>query len=335
MSGCTPDEKEKKYDFFKDMDKYLKYEKDLEVNYEGDSSIINCAFTLSGFYGDNVKPATVCRKFKYLTKLIYTKRLEDLPNFNMYLSYWLNAELAKIHDINTCAKFFYRTLQVKDPKFRAEYSSTIKIHDIPENDLITMNVMYTLYKKYNEINEIINNNTPDVKKCIQLSSECVQIYKEIENVCSQGKTDACIVLNDFESKYKELISNPTTVSKCGNKPLPSLKGDEAAPPRGSTVLDGRISQIIEIKQPSDGASSGSSIDIQSMIIPVFAILGTFIITFMLYKFTSFGSWIEFRIKKKKNILNNVDGESNHSQDTSEYEHTIADNISYIISYNSP
>ncbi|SBT51520.1 PIR Superfamily Protein [Plasmodium ovale wallikeri] len=335
MSGCTPDDSEKKYDFFKDMDKYFKFEKDLEENYEGDSSIINCAFTLSGFYGDNVKPATVCRKFKYLTKLIYTKKLDDSPNYNMYLSYWLNAELDKIDNINTCAKFFYRTLQVNDPKFKSEYSSRIKIHDIRENDLITMNEMYILYKKYNEINEIINNNTPDVGKCIQLSSECVHKYKEIESVCSQGNTDACTVLNDFESKYKKLISNPTTISKCGNKPLPALKGGEAALQRGSTDLGERRSEIIEKKEPSDGVNSGSSIDIQSMIIPVFAILGTFIITFILYKFTSFGSWIGFRIKKKKNIWNNIDGESNHSQDISEYEHNIAENISYLISYNSP
>ncbi|SBS99025.1 PIR protein [Plasmodium ovale] len=332
--SCPYDDEKGNYDFFSYMDKYMKLDKDADLNYSNDNYSNTCDSVIHDYPGNIEKYINVCKNFKYLIKLLYNEKFHSDSIYSDYLSYWLNDKLSAIPDNITCAKFFYQTIKTKDRTFNSTYSSRVNVHNIKPDDLSTLRTLYTLHKKYNEISNFIDSRDSKEIDFMHLSNECNQKYKEVEAVCSQGNVHLCNALKNFERKYKELIAKSTISNKCGNKPLIPLKEDETASQQDSTFLDERqTSRLSELKvEPSVGLKGGSYIDIQNIIIPVFAILGMCLASFILYKFTSFRSCISFRIKRKKTFWNNLDDESDHLLDASEYEHNISENMSYHFSY---
>ncbi|SBS79984.1 PIR Superfamily Protein [Plasmodium ovale curtisi] len=337
MTRCLPEDKEEKYDFFKHADKYIKHEKSAEENYDSVTSNTFCNDMARRFSVDTDKLTSICRIFKRLIQSLYANNLEDTSRNNEhddYLSYWLSFKLKEIDETDACAKTFYQSMLANDLAFKRKYHSRIKIRNIGQDDLSKMKALYVMYKKYNEINNLIDSIQSIENNCMQLSNECVEEYKEVKDNCPKINDNFCKALTEFEDKYKELSKKSTASSKCGNKPLSPLKEGEYTSPLTSTELEGQRQKVLDATVESSEEPEGGSIDMQSIIIPVFSILGIGLIKFILFKFTSFGSWINFSNKKKKQIWNNLKGENDHLLDTSEYEQNISDNISYHISYKS-
>ncbi|SBT57213.1 PIR Superfamily Protein [Plasmodium ovale wallikeri] len=335
MTRCLPEGEEEKYDFFKHADKYIKHEKSAEESYNTADSNTFCDNMARGFSVDTDKLTSICKIFKRLIQFLYTDSLEGASRNNEhddYLSYWLSFKLKEIDETDACAKTFYQSMVATDLEFKSTYHSKIKIRNIGEDEFSKIKALYVMYKKYNEINNLIDNKGSMENNCMELSNECVKQYKEVEKNCPKINDNFCKALTEFEGKYKELSKKSTASSKCDNKPLPPLKESDITSPVTRTELDGQPQKVLDSRVESSEEPEGGSIDMQSIIIPVFSILGICLIKFILFKFTSFGSWISFPNKKKKHICNNLNGENDHLLDISEYEQNIADNISYHISY---
>lgn len=274
------------YDFFKHADKYIKYEKSAEENYNSADSNNICDVTASKFLGDTVKLTNVCKIFKRLIQLLYTYILEHTSTKNEdndYMSYWLSYKLNGIVDSSACAKTFYQSMLVNDLAFKRKYHSRIKIRNIGQDDLSKMKALYVMYKKYNEIKNLIDGIQPIENNCMHLSNECVNQYKEVEKNCPKNNDNFCKALAEFEGKYKELSEKCMTSNKCGNKPLPPLKANDLTSPVTRTELDGQPQKVLDAKVESSEEPEGGSIDMQSIIIPVFSILGICLIKFILFK----------------------------------------------------
>ncbi|SBT56184.1 PIR Superfamily Protein [Plasmodium ovale wallikeri] len=84
----------------------------------------------------------------------------------------------------------------------------------------------------------------------------------------------------------------------------------------------------------EDSKSPSDFDTQSITIGSVTTLGISFILFILYKFTSFGQFLLYRMNKNESVWENMDEEMNRSTHASEYEHINSGNSSYNVLYNS-
>ncbi|SBS81972.1 PIR Superfamily Protein [Plasmodium ovale curtisi] len=128
-----------------------------------------------------------------------------------------------------------------------------------------------IYSMNEYLDKIKNKNTPCTDKCCPHAKECVRIYDGYIDACYTDSTDdLCKALQIFKNDYEELMEN----TNCEEE--------------------------IKILTPPKERNSGVTV-----LIPFFMILVISICSFILYKFTPFGSWLDIKIQKKKNILKNL------------------------------
>ncbi|KMZ76971.1 hypothetical protein PVIIG_06148 [Plasmodium vivax India VII] len=165
----------------------------------------------------------LCGKFKFLYDLIFVSFGEYASRNNEnseYINYWLNKQLKSKRTLNISAPVFYKKIITND-MFFDEQKKLIpqKIHDIEEEHLKKMNILYDLNTIYHNIKFTPYN---DEEKCNSHSDECVQKFREAIESCSTSKNDKyCEALKSFKNKYEE-YNGDDTFGGCNKKYLSKL-----------------------------------------------------------------------------------------------------------------
>ncbi|SBT01231.1 PIR Superfamily Protein [Plasmodium ovale curtisi] len=346
---CSYEVDEEKYEFFKHIDDYIKYD-DLAVqnevihSYNLNFNFIQKHYVAHGSGKEEdeqkfVDLKKLCNKFVYLIDTL-SKRNEG-STFNAdydidYLNYWLNSRIHEIDPGSICKKVFFKNFIVDNITKENLNKLKGKIHDIEESELKKMDALYTLHKFYNKIDKIISSSESNKEDVIQQAHNCVEMYKTVKDKCPDNRTKFCNKLKSFQQKYEAISLCNYKLENWKKEKLPSLTGenDISIQDCGSSAnaTERPLAQVSGAEDQRIGESS--NIDMNNITIGAASTIGISFICFIFYRFTSFGPWIRSRISKNENILGILGEDMNYFSHSSEYDHIDPENMSYNIAYNS-
>ncbi|SBT83662.1 PIR protein [Plasmodium ovale] len=314
----TKDENYELYDKFPD---YLRLETSfLTKKEEIEKYNEECAIIDKEYLGKFTDCKDVCAKFKCIAiqflNVFKSDESESVNGFS-FLNFWLNYQLMNIPKSIVSARQFYDKLKGKDHSFDSENKLIDKISDIEEKNLTNIVMLYNLYKKYNEIYDIINNSANSEKNCLDYPEQCAQLFEEANKKCSKDNINFCKALNKFKEKYEYMFQG-TAYENCKlDKNLPMI------------VYSDPLSHETELEEDydsSEGLHMGSgdhaiSAHLRNIIVIIFTLISFFLIFLILYKATPFGiyfrrqirrvkeKWINLEyINENKSILQNISSE---------------------------
>ncbi|SBT72701.1 PIR protein [Plasmodium ovale] len=342
--GCSYE-----YEFFKHIDDYIKYD-NLEVqnevirSYNLNFNFIQEHYAVHGSGKDederkNRKLIEVFNKFVYLYESIINRNggttFNDYYDID-YLNYWLNSRIHEIDPGSICKQVFFKNFIVNNINKENLNKLKGKIHDITESELKKLDALYTLHKFYNKIDKIISSNESNKEDVIQPARNCVEIYKTVKDKCLENSTKFCDKLKSFQQKYETIRLCDYKLEKWKKEKLPSLTGENDILIQdcrsSANATEGPSAQVS--REEDQGIGETSNNDMNNITIGAVSTIGISFISFIFYRFTSFGPWIRSRISNNENILGNLGEDMNHFSPTSEYDHIDSENMSYNIVYNS-
>ncbi|SBT83518.1 PIR protein [Plasmodium ovale] len=335
--GCDTELYRKNYEFINSIDEYIKYDELTEKNGSSDIQGLNYNF-INNFNEtkfDDLKKLS--NKFIYLVDAL-SKRYESSP-FNDdtdfdYLNYWLNARIHEIEPESICKKQFFQNLRSTYRGIHNWSKLSSRIYDIEAKDLIDMNTIYNLYKNFKVFNEKIKESTPKEEEYMIYAKNCVQDYQKLKNKCTENKAKFCDILTNFKNKYEAIDLCKYSLERKTKKKLPLLESNPNKAAEDCESPAKKPDAESEDGADAEDSKSPSDFDTQSITIGSVTTLGISFILFILYKFTSFGQFVRYRMNKNESVWENMNEEMYQLTHTSKYEQINSGNISYNISYNS-
>ncbi|CAI7721810.1 PIR protein [Plasmodium vivax] len=212
--GCSTTIKNDSYDFFDNIDKYIKYSDDLV----SDGNKLDPADDCDSFSTEYTKDNTdigkkICEQFiKLCNKLPYLKNSnindQSYRNDWNFLSYWLNIKLRE-NELNRtiCPNDFYDGMESHCMNTLSRFvSSTNLIYHINEDDLNRMKALYILHNNYSKLDTILNNSTsPKPELLLEPSDICSYTYSSAKYMCDDKYKEYCKQLDKFKTKYEKLF----------------------------------------------------------------------------------------------------------------------------------
>ncbi|KMZ76775.1 hypothetical protein PVIIG_05887 [Plasmodium vivax India VII] len=217
------------YEFFDDVEYYIKIAKNAEGNVE--LSKPDCIAALSAFEGkcdsfvkssrtyitDEIGAKRICEQF---IKLYYSLKDNnkcinkgdfDYNKCSKFLNYWINFKLRK--SIKNGDSTFCNVYGHLDGQLTGNEKYNIYlgfIDDIDKDDLYKMNILYNLYVNYSELKTIINTTPQQLKRSLlPFSTECCTYYIQAKYICNDDNNKEsmfCQKLKSFKSKYNDLYN---------------------------------------------------------------------------------------------------------------------------------
>ncbi|VUZ99426.1 PIR protein [Plasmodium vivax] len=232
----------------------------------GRDNTTECNYIRSLFF-DYSEFVVTCQKIvKYLTHITSSTDEDNLNENCTYLNYRLNYEIQKIiKNVEYTSQIYNEVIK----GFTTYFDSKIKkcmgnMKHINSNELVELKKLIELHENFD--NFLNDKYKTDDKHCIY-GKKCVESYLTYIDDCYYDYDRTfCKLLEKFREDYNDEAER---VINCQNvsRDLPPIK-------KGSKAT--------------------------AIMVPIFfTSLTIFSIVFLLYKFTSFQSWINPRIKKKK------------------------------------
>ncbi|SBT52750.1 PIR Superfamily Protein [Plasmodium ovale wallikeri] len=193
-----------------------------------------------------------------------------------FLNYWLYSDDVLKDRNNFNAVAFYETLKSDD---KHSYFFNIDVcggnmEHISKDIIENIQKLIKLHEKFNKIDPKKEQLNDECEEPL----ECANLYEEyMEEFCVDINNVFCVELENFKPKYDAYMEN----KKCNDNVPKTLK----------------YIQRVNIAA--------------AVALPFVIILVVPFITFILYKFTSFGPWLLPRIRKNNRILDNLNDENNH------------------------
>ncbi|SBT52029.1 PIR Superfamily Protein [Plasmodium ovale wallikeri] len=240
-------------------------------------SVTNDAYTqyCDNFYrtkfGNNENFLSSCKKVaKYLNHLNKGELTAERFNRCKHLNYLLNSN----EEYNTIPN--YNTSHLIDAyeelTKKINHACFYHIKKINEDTLRKLKDINNMHEYFNKIKD---NSTSCSTECCSHASSCTKIYDSYITNCSVASTDhLCNELVNFKSEYDNIMQ--------------------------SIECQG-VSKILT--PPKEQYSS------VTLLIPLIIILVISVFSFIFYKFTPLGSWLDLQIAKKKKIWNYLQKES--------------------------
>ncbi|SBT51488.1 PIR Superfamily Protein [Plasmodium ovale wallikeri] len=282
------------------------------------------------------KLSNLCRKVEY--KLKHFSDIKSVCNtipdkkFCDYFNYWLGNEVRNINTnsnkvmgiANTfnmiASSLVYNGCTCKKGNFtNAQFSKCKQFFDFTEN--------------LEGINNIKNKfTTSDDNFYCTYIKKAVNEYNKImmDGLC---KNNSCVYYAEFQgfkNRYNELYSSLN--SKCWND-LPCLvneQGKYEPPCKPPSYGDPQMARLNTQLPHTEGSDSESTN--HALITSVCTVLLMSAFTFILYKFSPFGSWLHHKVLKKKNALDNIDEEDYQFLHPFVVENLNSDEKTYNISH---
>ncbi|KMZ95099.1 hypothetical protein PVMG_05971 [Plasmodium vivax Mauritania I] len=275
------------------------------------------------------KRANICSRFHYLIKkllkLAPSQSYVDEKFHFEYLNYWINYELHKVKD-NIDPKVFLQDMRVYDPRNPLLSKLNPKLSYIDEDEIKNMYSLFYLYKDYIYIKDSITGENANKEQFLRYTKHCVDKYQPLEKNCLNKTTSFCKALCNFRKKYEEIKLSDEIINDWADTTLPSLSKYANAqvndPQLSSTLVHPALADTESsgrVNRNPEKSSESQERDNEVQVTP---------------GFTSLGSRFRSQNKGKKYIKDNFDQQSNNFLDTSEYQYTPEENMSYNISYNS-
>ncbi|SBS94831.1 PIR Superfamily Protein [Plasmodium ovale curtisi] len=222
-------------------------------------------------FGSNQNFLSSCNKVaKYLKHLNKTEFTTDRFKRCKHLNYLLNSN----KEYNTIPNYNTSTLinAYEELTNKIKHPCYYHIKKINENTLRKLKEINNMYEYFNKVK---NSSTSCSNDCCSHASSCTKIYDSYITNCSVDSTDhLCNELVNFKSEYDNLMQ--------------------------SIECQG-VSRILT--PPKEHYSS------ITILIPLIIILVISISSFIFYKFTPLGSWLNLQISNKKKIWNYLQIES--------------------------
>ncbi|CAI7724062.1 Plasmodium vivax Vir protein, putative [Plasmodium vivax] len=214
---CKEDTKEEIYDFFDNIDRYIKDGKSIEPTLTEVESFEDCssfAETWGKSSGNDVMAKKLCNIFTSIYnklkhgKANYKKDINYRKDFS-FLNYWINWKKREGQfNESTCIDDFYTNIENHVLFILGfEFENTL-IYDIDKYELNKMNKLYNLYEKYTKLNAVIDSTIDlDKESFLSLSTACCTDYNDANYTCNGGNNNDskfCEKLKTFQSKYEGL-----------------------------------------------------------------------------------------------------------------------------------
>ncbi|SCA83497.1 hypothetical protein, conserved [Plasmodium vivax] len=216
--GCDAKIKSDSYDFFKDIENYIKKANDAQQNKATTEITSNCEgfyMTMKSSFEDKQIGVSVCESIIKLYKNLNNLKAEstcskDYKNECGFFNYWVNSKIAEsMSNESNSIQTIYNGIESQFSTVDGYGININFICNINKDDLHKMNILYRLYKNYTDLNDILDNLIPDVKvKSLSLSTACCTDYIKASYICNHDNKKKnpifCEKLEAFESKYKQL-----------------------------------------------------------------------------------------------------------------------------------
>ncbi|CAI7719088.1 PIR protein [Plasmodium vivax] len=219
---CSTIIKNDSYDFFDNINEYIKHSDDAVNDVSKLDTEDNCN-SFSGMYanGNNNVWTNICEQFIKVCKQLPRIKNNDEHDTNYikdwnFLSYWLNIKLRENNLYgNTCPNSFYSGMENHCIKTLPFSSQTNFIYNINKEDLGRMEVLYILHENYSKLDKIINDSTPPKPELLlKLSGACSDNYIKAKYMCYGNYNKFCEKLDNFKRKYEGLFK---TAQSKGNQ----------------------------------------------------------------------------------------------------------------------
>ncbi|CAI7722655.1 PIR protein [Plasmodium vivax] len=316
---------EKDYKIFDIMDKKYIYKAVISVNSDMSESssannfIINCDGP-----GITSRTKTVCQNFNKLIRSLCSSKSAMLMNKCLndsdydYLNFWVNYELngKSFIDNSSIEGEFKANMKNEIPECVSndKLKNALKIF-IPE-DLKKMKILDELYKSYHKMHELIfSTSTEEVHNFLEYSKQSVTTYngaiKQYRNVNVYFDN----ALMTFKRTYEELPSKAFSKNRSYVSCIAKIPEDPNTTELTFYTIGDNRNKIILI----------------SLFGSVIAVV---LILIYFYRFTSFGTLMRARSRKKKKKFHNQDDNMKNSQCINDPNIISYNNRKYNLAYHS-
>ncbi|KMZ87786.1 hypothetical protein PVMG_06200 [Plasmodium vivax Mauritania I] len=219
---CSKRPNEESYEFFENIEDYIKKAKSAEdtSTLPNSESKCNDFMRASGsYFTDRETAEIICKQFiKLYVSLDNVNCVQNrdptLKKCSEFLNYWINFKFREsMKNEDDCVPDVYDHLEVQftgDDDFKMSISN-IYIYDMNNDDLYKMNILYSLYQNYSKLKNIIENKSGSEKpSLLPHSTACCADYIEAKYICNGDNNDEnifCEKLKNFQTKYDALYQN--------------------------------------------------------------------------------------------------------------------------------
>ncbi|VVA00027.1 PIR protein [Plasmodium vivax] len=214
---CTRGSKEGNYEFFERIENYIDKVNEAESS-SSDGEFAECD-DFSEEYQSSFKNKQIAKSLceqliKIYKSLNNSGTTPKCSNNNKngcgFFNYWVNFKISKdMINRRNCINEIYDGFESQCPNaFGVPLDADI-IYNINKDDLHKMNLLYSLYKKYKDIDGILDNSTEETKRLLlSYSTACCTEYLEANYMCNDSNdnnnSQFCTQLNEFKTKYENL-----------------------------------------------------------------------------------------------------------------------------------
>ncbi|KMZ95224.1 hypothetical protein PVMG_05142 [Plasmodium vivax Mauritania I] len=203
----------KEYDFFENIDRYIKDGKSIEDIIEIDNSSTYC-YTFTEIWGKKSGNKEIAKNICYLFVSLYKHLKNEEHNYNKdfaFLNYRVNMKIHEgVFNNDTTVSDFCRHI---DSHVLHDIGYEILddlIYDIDKDELYKMNILYSLYENYSKLYNIINTNPNENKpSLLPFSTKCCNYYNQVKYICNDDnnkESTFCKKLRDFVTKHDGLYN---------------------------------------------------------------------------------------------------------------------------------
>ncbi|SBT73962.1 PIR protein [Plasmodium ovale] len=244
-----------------------------------------------------------------------------------FLYFWMGEKvLEALTDISQFSLTMYKLNNVKDHFEKKGYD--FEIYKVESENFKDLKNVYDYLQNFENIKGYINLNSSCTAKYKKYIEDAISSYTKLKAKCPDKSTDDfCSIFHAFIIKYEK-------------ENFLSLACNGLKPPQEYVERDIEVDFYFETESPSHGRQmntrySGNSSIRSNIMTFVYPLMATFIISFILYKFTSLGSLLRTHLKRGKEKLKNKYEEAYIGySDTSEVDNIYSDDIDQHISYHS-
>ncbi|KMZ95063.1 hypothetical protein PVMG_05590 [Plasmodium vivax Mauritania I] len=156
-----------KYEFFGEIDTFLSLEGQLNIETDVETEAHFCS-TLQIKSNNDAQLASTCKSFVKLFKISKHECGKDFSKYGNkcteFINYWINDKLSSITKYEDVITPFYNQLQTRYKEFDIHDIFKEKIYYIKQETYKNMNILYKLYKIFDEIKESTIKNDNNIEK---------------------------------------------------------------------------------------------------------------------------------------------------------------------------
>ncbi|EDL42668.1 variable surface protein Vir30, putative [Plasmodium vivax] len=202
-----------------------------ELDAQDNCTTFSNAYTSSNFDTGKKVCELFIKLYNSLSNVENGNKPDDTKDWH-FLNYWLNINISKRKlNKSTCATKFSDGLSHHCTyTFSYEFPPEF-IYNIREEELIKMNLLYSLYENYKKLDNILNGQKPvNAGSLLGPSAKCCSDYAEANYLCNDKNNEFCTQLKKFKEKYDglynteiegkpEYTNNFIKLSQCDNNTM--------------------------------------------------------------------------------------------------------------------